>query len=145
MWLLYKWAQPSADGKKPALARMIDGYAYLQDQFAARNKVHTAMIEQAAFDRNLFQSDKKTEHIPMRFPEFVNPSKGTDGATGRDTNEKPGFLTPVRHTTFPLDRDQGELRNWLHTTRRSTTMRSRRRSRSSELRLLRRITKLNTR
>ena len=82
MWLLYKWSQPSADGKKPALYRMIDGYAYIQDQFAARNKVHTAMVEQAAFDRNLFQSDKKTQHINMRFPEFVNPMEEDEWKMG---------------------------------------------------------------
>lgn len=82
MWLLFKWSQPSADGKKPALYRMIDGYAYIQDQFAARNKVHTAMIEQAAFDRNLFQSDKKTQHINMRFPEFVVPMKEKEWEMG---------------------------------------------------------------
>lgn len=144
MWLLYKWSQPSADGKKPAFARMIDSYSYLQEQFAARNKVHTAMIEQAAFDRNLFQSDKKTEHIPMRFPEFVNPTRSSEAFPGGQetggkmhTDEKPEFSTPVRHITFPLDRDQEESRSWLHITRRSTTMKRRRRSRSSELRPLR--------
>ena len=53
------------------------------------------------------------------------------------TDEKPEFSTPVRHITFPLDRDQEESRSWLHITRRSTTMKRRRRSRSSELRPLR--------
>lgn len=32
------------------------------------------MIEQAAFDRNLFQSDKGSAHVNLRFPEFVLPS-----------------------------------------------------------------------
>ena len=139
MWLLYKWAQPSADGEKPRLARMIDGYAYLQDQFAARNKVHTAMAEQAAFDRNLFHSGKKTEHVPMRFPEFVAPGKGRELKKQEETNEKLGFSTLVPHITFPLDRDRGELRSWWHIMRRSTRMRRRRRSRSLELRPLREI------
>jgi hypothetical protein len=29
------------------------------------------MVEQAAFDRNLFQSEKGSPHVNLRFPEFV--------------------------------------------------------------------------
>lgn len=70
-WLLYRASKPSADGTKPAFERVIDSYSYYTEHWAGRNKLHTAMVEQAAFDRNLFQSDKKTQHIPMRFPEYV--------------------------------------------------------------------------
>ncbi|OBT71860.1 hypothetical protein VF21_09081 [Pseudogymnoascus sp. 05NY08] len=72
VYIVYSLAQPSADGKKPALERLINSYSHLQDTFAARNKLHTAAIEQAAFDRNLFQSDRKTEHVNLRFPETFN-------------------------------------------------------------------------
>lgn len=71
-YIVYSLAQPSADGKKPALERLINSYSHLQDTFATRNKLHTAAIEQAAFDRNLFQSDRKTEHVNLRFPEYVH-------------------------------------------------------------------------
>lgn len=68
-YIVYSLAKPSADGKKSAIERFINSYSHIQDTFAARNKLHTAAVEQAAFDRNLFQSDRKTEHVNLRFPE----------------------------------------------------------------------------
>jgi hypothetical protein len=62
-------SRPSADGKKPAFSRFIDSYSYYKERWAARNTLHTAMIEQAAFDRNLFQSSPGTAHVDLKFPE----------------------------------------------------------------------------
>ena len=44
-------------------------YQFWQDRFLERNKLHTQMVEQAAFDRNLFQSSPWTHHIELKFPE----------------------------------------------------------------------------
>jgi hypothetical protein len=43
----------------------------MQEKFAARNTLHTAMIEQAAFDRNLYQSNNGSTSINLRFPEYI--------------------------------------------------------------------------
>ena len=66
---LYTASRVSADGKVPGLSKFIDSYSSYKERFAARNTLHTAMIEQAAFDRNLFQSTPGTKHIELRFPE----------------------------------------------------------------------------
>jgi hypothetical protein len=70
-WAVYKISRPSEDGKLPGFGRFINSYHHIQEKFAARNKLHTSMVEQAAFDRNLFQSDTKTAHVNLRFPEYV--------------------------------------------------------------------------
>jgi hypothetical protein len=35
--------------------------------------LHIAMVEQAAFDRNLFQSTPGSKHVELRFPEYDGP------------------------------------------------------------------------
>jgi hypothetical protein len=70
-WLVYKLSRQSEDGKPAGLSRLIDSYSYYKEKWAARNTLHTAMIEQAAFDRNLFQSSKGSSHINLKFPESV--------------------------------------------------------------------------
>lgn len=50
---------------------MITYYSNLQQKWLQRNTTHTIMIEQAAFDRNLFQSTPASEHIDLKFPEYV--------------------------------------------------------------------------
>lgn len=50
---------------------MITYYSNLQQKWLQRNTTHTVMIEQAAFDRNLFQSTPASEHIDLKFPEYV--------------------------------------------------------------------------
>lgn len=50
---------------------MIDAYAGYRDTWAERNKLHTDMIEQAAFDRNLFLNSTPRRHVDLNFPEYV--------------------------------------------------------------------------
>ena len=68
---VYTISRPSADGQPTALTKVIDSYSHYREKWAARNTLHTAMIEQAAFDRNLFQSTPGTQHVDLRFPEYV--------------------------------------------------------------------------
>lgn len=69
-------SRTGADGKLPGFSKVIDGYSYYKQKWAARNTLHTAMIEQAAFDRNLFQSTKGSAHIDLKFPEYVLTTSG---------------------------------------------------------------------
>jgi hypothetical protein len=68
---VYTAAQKTPDGKVPGLSTLIDKYSDYKEKWAARNTLHTAMIEQAAFDRNLYQSSSGTKHVDLKFPEYV--------------------------------------------------------------------------
>ncbi|GME22362.1 hypothetical protein GTA08_BOTSDO02680 [Neofusicoccum parvum] len=71
--LFYGWTGSASDpGRKPYLTRMIDAYAGYRDTWAERNKLHTDMIEQAAFDRNLFLNSTPRRHVDLNFPEAFN-------------------------------------------------------------------------
>ncbi|KAA8573771.1 hypothetical protein MFRU_001g03060 [Monilinia fructicola] len=69
---VYQYAQPSADGTPSGLTKLIDSYSQYKEKWAARNILHVSMLEQAAFDRNLFQSDTGSAHVNLRFPEQFN-------------------------------------------------------------------------
>jgi hypothetical protein len=66
---VYAASRTTADGKVPGLSKLIDSYSYYKEKWAARNALHTAMVEQAAFDRNLFESTPGTKTVELRFPE----------------------------------------------------------------------------
>src|SRR5947209_4841868 len=46
-YAVYLLSRTSEDGSKPGLSRLIDSYSYYKERWAARNTLHTAMIEQA--------------------------------------------------------------------------------------------------
>ena len=75
---VYTAAQKTPEGKITGLSSLIDKYSDYKEKWAARNTLHTAMIEQAAFDRNLYQSALGTKHVDLRFPEYVYPSATMD-------------------------------------------------------------------
>jgi len=66
---VYAVSRPDKDGKMAGLSKVIDSYSSYKERWTARNTLHTAMIEQAAFDRNLYQSSQGTKHVDLRFPE----------------------------------------------------------------------------
>ena len=69
---LYKVSLSSEDpAHQPWLTRVINSYDNWQKQYEERNTLHTKMVEQAAFDRNLFQSAQGSRMIDLRFPEYV--------------------------------------------------------------------------
>ncbi|CZT45632.1 related to NADH dehydrogenase 17.8K chain [Rhynchosporium secalis] len=70
---VYAVSRPSANGQPAALTNYISStYNEYKDTWAARNTLHTAALESAAFDRNLFQSTPGSRHIELRFPEIFN-------------------------------------------------------------------------
>jgi hypothetical protein len=68
---LYTASRNSQDGSIPGISKVIEKYSDLKDKWSARNTLHTSMIEQAAFDRNLYQSAVGSSHINLRFPEWA--------------------------------------------------------------------------
>jgi hypothetical protein len=69
----YILSRPSAEGPTP-FTKFINSYSDMQQKFTDTNTLHTKAIEAAAFDKNLFYSDKGSAHVDLRFPEFVYPS-----------------------------------------------------------------------
>jgi hypothetical protein len=69
-----------SDDSKPYLQQMIEKYSDFKDEWNRRNALHTVMIEQAAHDRNLFQSEKVSTEVDLRFPEYVSrlPIRSTE-------------------------------------------------------------------
>ncbi|KAI9857314.1 MAG: hypothetical protein M1824_004864 [Vezdaea acicularis] len=59
-------------GEDSAFSNLLRRYADYRQTWEERNTLHTKMIEQAAFDRNLFQSGKANPHVPLRFQEIFN-------------------------------------------------------------------------
>ncbi|KAF4309081.1 hypothetical protein GTA08_BOTSDO02680 [Botryosphaeria dothidea] len=71
--LFYHWTGSASDeGRKPYFTRMISAYDGYKQEWADRNKLHTDMIEQAAFDRNLFLNTTPRRHVDLTFPEQFN-------------------------------------------------------------------------
>lgn len=81
-FLLYQWTgtpNDPADGRKPYFTRMVDMYSDYRQTWAERNKLHTDMIEQAAFDRHLFLNSTPRRHVDLTFPEYVLPAESVFG------------------------------------------------------------------
>ncbi|KAL3417567.1 NADH-ubiquinone oxidoreductase 17.8 kDa subunit [Phlyctema vagabunda] len=91
---LYAASTPSADGTQPAFSRLIESYSAYKKEWAEKaaqtNTLHTQMAEQAAFDRNLFQSTPGSPHYELKFPEIFNtgsPYNGVAGHRARNMDE----------------------------------------------------------
>ncbi|TVY35811.1 NADH-ubiquinone oxidoreductase 17.8 kDa subunit, mitochondrial [Lachnellula subtilissima] len=69
---VYKMSRPDKDGKMTGLSQLIDKYSSYKDALTARNTLHTDMIEQAAFDSNLYKNSRGSKHVDLRFPEIFN-------------------------------------------------------------------------
>jgi len=69
---VYSFSRPSKDGTPSVFSKVITQYQDVQDRWAARNGLHTAMVEQAAFDRNLFHSSRGSSTVDLKFPEQFN-------------------------------------------------------------------------
>ena len=67
---VYAASRPSATGQQRGFSNFIGSYYNeYKERWAARNSLHTAALERAAFDRNLFQSTPGSKHVELRFPE----------------------------------------------------------------------------
>ena len=72
---LYKFSHSTHNASDPStqplLTRLIHSYSNYKQRWIDRNAAHTKMMEQAAHDRNLFQSTPGSRMIDLKFPECV--------------------------------------------------------------------------
>ncbi|KAI9677911.1 MAG: hypothetical protein M1829_002408 [Trizodia sp. TS-e1964] len=83
---VYLLARPSTEGVDPPLTRLMNYYSDYNDSWVRRNTLHTKMIEQAAFDRNLFQSSPGSKVVELRFPEIFNSGSPYNVSAGQGVN-----------------------------------------------------------
>ena len=58
------------EGEESAISRMISNYSSRAEHWADRNALHTRAVEQAGFDRNLFENGSaKHKYVEMAYPE----------------------------------------------------------------------------
>ncbi|MCJ1295377.1 hypothetical protein MMC34_006939 [Xylographa carneopallida] len=87
---LYKFSRSSdnssAAAAQPWLTRLIGSWASLQERWVVRNTLHTRMVEQAAQDRNLFQSTPASQMVELKFPEVFNTGSPYNVPAGQMAN-----------------------------------------------------------
>ena len=77
LFALYKFSSnPTDDLTPPFFTRLIKKYSTYREAFTERNTLHTKMIEQAAYDRNLFQSTPGSKMVELKFPEYNTSDLG---------------------------------------------------------------------
>ncbi|KAI9769679.1 MAG: hypothetical protein M1840_003916 [Geoglossum simile] len=81
-FLVYKL---SIDQENP-VTKLIRKYSDYRDRWTERNALHTRMTEQAAFDRNLFQSSPGGKVVELRFPEIFNTGAPWNVSAGHQAN-----------------------------------------------------------
>ncbi|MCJ1434691.1 hypothetical protein MMC27_004060 [Xylographa pallens] len=79
-------ASAGAAAAQPWLTRLIGSYSTFQERWVARNTLHTRMVEQAANDRNLFQSTPGSERVELKFPEVFNTGSPYNVQAGQTAN-----------------------------------------------------------
>ena len=67
--MLYNLSRASEDGKIPFLSQLLEKSSDFQTQWSERNQRHVAMLEQAAYDRHLFQQAEGDNTVEMKNPE----------------------------------------------------------------------------
>ncbi|MCJ1238986.1 hypothetical protein MMC14_006978 [Varicellaria rhodocarpa] len=103
----YKYTTSSSDPNDlPLITKIIKSYSQYGDRWLERNTRHTKMVEQAAFDRNLFQSSPGTVMVDLKFPEIFN--------TGSPYNVPAGHSVDLSHVIKHYH-DQNAVRQAKHT------------------------------
>ncbi|KAK0119974.1 hypothetical protein ONS95_011398 [Cadophora gregata] len=81
---IYAASRPSANGQQTGFSNFIGNYYNdYKERWTARNGLHTAALERAAFDRNLFQSTPGSKHVELRFPEVFNTGSPFNVSAGQ--------------------------------------------------------------
>ncbi|MCJ1370323.1 hypothetical protein MMC20_001536 [Loxospora ochrophaea] len=87
---VYKFSRSSddsgAESAQPFFTRIINSYSEYKEKWIQRNSLHTQMIEQAAHDRNLFQSSPGSKMVELKFPEIFNTGSPHNVPAGHSAN-----------------------------------------------------------
>ncbi|MCJ1337583.1 hypothetical protein MMC09_002865 [Bachmanniomyces sp. S44760] len=79
-------ADQTSPEAQPVLTRIINSYTSYRNTWTERNTLHTQMIEQAAHDRNLFQSSPHAKNYELKFPEVFNTGSPFNVVAGSQAN-----------------------------------------------------------
>ncbi|KAL9119149.1 MAG: hypothetical protein Q9187_004298 [Circinaria calcarea] len=84
----YKFSRSTeaTTGDSALFTRLIRKYTSYKLTWTERNTLHTDMIEQAAHDRNLFQSSPGSKMIDLKFPEIFNTGSPYNVQAGQSAN-----------------------------------------------------------
>jgi hypothetical protein len=98
-YILYRISAASQEsGSESFIASLVNKYSTPQEILEQRNAIHTALLEKAAEDRHLLQSQGPREFIELKQPEYV----GSDcwiGMSIANFCTACSMLAP--HITFP--------------------------------------------
>lgn len=70
-YLLYRVYSSQESGSESWISGLITKFTPSQEEFEKRNAIHTALLEKAAADRHLLQSQGPSETYELRSPEYV--------------------------------------------------------------------------
>lgn len=69
-YILYRLSKSNQEsGSESSISGLISKYTPSQEDFEQRNAIHTALLEKAAADRHLLQSQGPSEAYQLRQPE----------------------------------------------------------------------------
>jgi hypothetical protein len=73
-YLIYRFTKAQQEsGSESFFSDLIAKWTPSQESFEQRNAIHTAIMEKAAEDRHLLQSEGPREFVPLRQNEYVIP------------------------------------------------------------------------
>ncbi|KAL1901925.1 hypothetical protein Sste5346_001630 [Sporothrix stenoceras] len=85
-YALYALSRPGKNGEPTALEAYLGKFSYLREQWEERGHLHTAAVEQAAHDKNLFYTVERSSNIDLRYPEVFQSSSPYNIPAGHSAN-----------------------------------------------------------
>ncbi|ERS95995.1 NADH:ubiquinone oxidoreductase 17.8kD subunit [Sporothrix schenckii 1099-18] len=85
-YALYTLSRPGKDGEPTAIEAYLNKFSYLREQWETRGHLHTAAVEQAAHDKNLFYTVERSSNIDLRYPEVFQSSSPYNIPAGHNVN-----------------------------------------------------------
>ncbi|EOO03391.1 putative nadh-ubiquinone oxidoreductase kda subunit protein [Phaeoacremonium minimum UCRPA7] len=84
--LVYYISRPGKDGEPSSVTKAIQSWSDLGKQWEQRNTLHTAAIEQAAFDKHLYYNAGRNAHIELKYPEMIQAGPDRNVPAGHYAN-----------------------------------------------------------
>ncbi|KAJ5997647.1 hypothetical protein N7499_005958 [Penicillium canescens] len=101
-YLLYRVSQSNQDSGAPSwISGLISKWTPSQETFEQRNAIHTAIMEKAAEDRHLLQSQGPREAYELKQPDMMN--------TGSPYNLAAGSRVDLSHVVAHYERKNQEI------------------------------------
>lgn len=85
-YALYALSRPGKDGEPTAIEAYLNKFSYLTTQWETRNTLHTAAIDQATQDKNLFYNVPRNTHVELRNPEIFMAGSPYNVPAGHNIN-----------------------------------------------------------